>query len=235
MRETTRGLRPPTDPVGGFLWALAPCRRLSSLSPVSDWVRRSQETQRDRPAGYCRRSGAGATCMGSRGFGDRYAVGQPDPVGQDPQPPTPGGEGRGGGEHTSATPRHWLCVPAYDTNARRPIPPSGCCFMATTDGVSGSRYMRGAGYTSAQMRPREQSGSHSATSDYPVLRTCGDGQPDPLGAGGCPGDQWHSEAYLVRCLVVQHGWRWREPRVLAGPWPTKTVRSFMHPEGEPQP
>ena len=46
-----------------------------------------------------------------------------------------------------------------------------------------------------------------------------------------PLDPWHSEEYLVRCLVKMHGWRWREPRVLAGPF-RKLVKSFMNPEGE---
>lgn len=46
-----------------------------------------------------------------------------------------------------------------------------------------------------------------------------------------PLDPWHSEEYLVACLVKMHGWRWQEPRVLRGPF-RKHVKSFMHPEGE---
>lgn len=33
-----------------------------------------------------------------------------------------------------------------------------------------------------------------------------------------PLDPWHSEEYLLRCLVRMHGWFWLEPRVLRGPW-----------------
>lgn len=46
-----------------------------------------------------------------------------------------------------------------------------------------------------------------------------------------PMDPWHSEEYLVACLVKMHGWRWLEPRVLKGPWRRPRVQSFMHPEG----
>ena len=47
-----------------------------------------------------------------------------------------------------------------------------------------------------------------------------------------PLDPWHSEEYLLACLVRMHGWHWLEPRVLKGPWRRPRVRSFMHPEGE---
>jgi hypothetical protein len=47
-----------------------------------------------------------------------------------------------------------------------------------------------------------------------------------------PYDPWHSEEYLLGCLVRLHGWYWLRPRVLAGPWRAKRVKSFMHPEGE---
>lgn len=33
-----------------------------------------------------------------------------------------------------------------------------------------------------------------------------------------PYDPWHSEEYLVSCLVKTHGWHWKAARVLAGPW-----------------
>lgn len=46
-----------------------------------------------------------------------------------------------------------------------------------------------------------------------------------------PLDPWHSEEYLVACLVKMHGWRWQEARVLRGPF-RKLVPSFMNPEGE---
>lgn len=33
-----------------------------------------------------------------------------------------------------------------------------------------------------------------------------------------PLDPWHSEEYLIGCLIRTHGWHWLEPRVLKGPW-----------------
>jgi hypothetical protein len=39
----------------------------------------------------------------------------------------------------------------------------------------------------------------------------------------------------VACLVKQHGWHWKEPRVLAGPWLGTKVHHFMNPEGELHP
>ena len=47
-----------------------------------------------------------------------------------------------------------------------------------------------------------------------------------------PQDPWHSEQYLLGCLVKMHGWYWLRPRVLAGPWRRARVHSFMQPEGE---
>ena len=47
-----------------------------------------------------------------------------------------------------------------------------------------------------------------------------------------PLDPWHSEEYLIGCLVKLHGWHWLEPRVLKGPWRRTRVRSFLFPEGE---
>jgi hypothetical protein len=57
-----------------------------------------------------------------------------------------------------------------------------------------------------------------------------DGYTAPVTAG--PYDPWHSEEYLLRCLVKLHGWYWLRPRVLAGPWRRGRVHSFMNPEGE---
>lgn len=47
-----------------------------------------------------------------------------------------------------------------------------------------------------------------------------------------PLDPWHSEEYLLGCLVKMHGWYWLEPRVLKGPRRRPRVRSFLFPEGE---
>lgn len=60
---------------------------------------------------------------------------------------------------------------------------------------------------------------------------CMDGYTAPVTRS--PYDPWHSEEYLVSCLVKTHGWTWLEARVLRGPWrkPAK-VHSFMAPEGE---
>lgn len=57
-----------------------------------------------------------------------------------------------------------------------------------------------------------------------------DGYTPPLTRG--PLDPWHSEEYLLGCLVKLHGWYWLRPRVLAGPWKRHRVHSFMQPEGE---
>ena len=57
-----------------------------------------------------------------------------------------------------------------------------------------------------------------------------DGYTAPVTAS--PYDPWHSEEYLLGCLVKLHGWHWLEPRVLRGPWRRPRVHSFMHPEGE---
>jgi hypothetical protein len=57
-----------------------------------------------------------------------------------------------------------------------------------------------------------------------------DGYTAPLTRS--PYDPWHSEEYLIGCLVKLHGWHWLEPRVLKGPWRRPRVHSFMHPEGE---
>lgn len=59
---------------------------------------------------------------------------------------------------------------------------------------------------------------------------CVDGYTAPVTAS--PYDPWHSEEYLLMCLVRHHGWYWLRPRVLAGPWIAKRVKSFMKPEGE---
>ena len=72
-----------------------------------------------------------------------------------------------------------------------------------------------------------------------------DGGHDPAGDDGgvrlvgytapvtrSPQDPWHSEQYLLGCLVKMHGWYWLRPRVLAGPWRRPRVHSFMQPEGE---
>ena len=71
------------------------------------------------------------------------------------------------------------------------------------------------------------SGSGAVDSDGGVRMA---GYTPPVTAS--PYDAWHSEEYLLGCLVKCHGWYWREPRVLAGPWRRPRVRSFLFPEGE---
>jgi hypothetical protein len=44
---------------------------------------------------------------------------------------------------------------------------------------------------------------------------CLDGYTPPLTRS--PLDPWHSEEYLLKCLVRMHGWYWLEPRVMRGP------------------
>jgi hypothetical protein len=59
---------------------------------------------------------------------------------------------------------------------------------------------------------------------------CLDGYTAPVTRS--PLDPWHSEEYLLGCLVKMHGWYWLRTRVLAGPWRRTRVHSFMQPEGE---
>lgn len=76
------------------------------------------------------------------------------------------------------------------------------------------------------MSRRQGGDSNAAVGDDGSV--CLDGYTAPLTRS--PYDPWHSEQYLLGCLVKLHGWYWREPRVLAGPW-RKKVPCFMNPEG----
>jgi len=80
----------------------------------------------------------------------------------------------------------------------------------------------------AGVRPELQSGGGGSVDRNGGV--CLAGYTAPVTAS--PYDPWHSEEYLLRCLVRHHGWYWLRPRVLAGPWRRPRVRSFMHPEGE---
>lgn len=77
------------------------------------------------------------------------------------------------------------------------------------------------------MRPAPEKCGAGEPARYDGIRV--DGYSSPVTRS--PLDPWHSEEYLVACLVKTHGWFWQEARVLRGP-NRKLVPSFMHPEGE---
>jgi hypothetical protein len=79
-----------------------------------------------------------------------------------------------------------------------------------------------------RMRGEPGDGGGGAAGDDSGVRL--DGYTAPVTAS--PYDPWHSEEYLLGCLVRLHGWFWLRPRVLAGPWRRTRVHSFMQPEGE---
>jgi hypothetical protein len=58
---------------------------------------------------------------------------------------------------------------------------------------------------------------------------CLDGYTAPVTRS--PGDPWHSQEYLLKCLIRHHGWWWKEAGVLARPWHRQRVHCFEHPEG----
>ena len=78
------------------------------------------------------------------------------------------------------------------------------------------------------MRGEPGDGGGSAAGDDSGVRL--DGYTAPVTRS--PYDAWHSEEYLVGCLVKMHGWHWLQARVLQGPWHRNRVRSFMNIEGE---
>jgi hypothetical protein len=46
-----------------------------------------------------------------------------------------------------------------------------------------------------------------------------------------PADPWHSQEYLLSCLVRTHGWWCEGPGILRRPLKRPRVHSFMEPEG----
>lgn len=135
-------------------------------------------------------------------------------------------------------------VPVYDTYTQCPNPSAEMSLSESHTSVQDSRVnssscpadpggsdggeLLSARESAGGVRPRQPDSNDGAGRGGNGFRL--DGYTPPLTRS--PGDPWHSEEYLVNCLVKLHGWRWQEARVLRGPWPWPGVRSFMHPEGE---
>jgi len=138
-------------------------------------------------------------------------------------------------------------VPVYDAVTQCPNPAVARSFSPPTRSVQGrnsgdrvgapdsggpdDRELLGPREDSGGVRPGQPNPDHGSAGGGDGVRL--DGYTPPLTRS--PSDVWHSEEYLLRWLVVTHGWRWEGVRLLRGPNRFKAVRSFMHPEGEPQP
>ena len=146
--------------------------------------------------------------------------------------------------HVPENPGGESCVPVSTTGAPRPIPVVISDPEESTSGVQND--CPGCDSRSVSADGHRHRGVHVDQAEGEAV--CGrqrDGGNDPAGDDGgvclvgytapvtrSPQDPWHSEQYLLGCLVKMHGWYWLRPRVLAGPWPRARVHSFMHPEGE---
>ena len=136
------------------------------------------------------------------------------------------------------------CVPVSTTDAPCPIPVVVSDLEESTSGVQDDR--PGCAPCSVCADGRRNGGVHRDQAQRDAVRGWPrDGGDDSAGHDGgvclagytapvtrSPQDPWHSEEYLLGCLVKMHGWYWLRPRVLAGPWRRARVHSFMHPEGE---
>ena len=146
--------------------------------------------------------------------------------------------------HVPENPRGESCVPVSTADTPRPIPVVVSDLEESTSSVQNDRSdctpcsvsrdgCRDGGMHGDQAQRkgvcgRPCNGRDGATSDDGDLRLAGYSSP----VTRSPLDPWHSEQYLVGCLVKTHGWYWLRPRVLAGPWRRARVHSFMQPEGE---
>jgi len=136
------------------------------------------------------------------------------------------------------------CVPVSTTGAECPSPSAGVSLTESYGAVQMARIcsspcpagtgcpdggqLLGAREDEGELRSRQPDPDDGPGSGDDGVRL--DGYTAPLTRS--PGDPWHSEEYLLSCLVKLHGWHWLEPRVLKGPWRRPRVHSFMHPEGE---
>ncbi len=146
--------------------------------------------------------------------------------------------------HQSAAPVPDGCVPVSTDGTHCPNPVSDSDLAFSLQGVQ--NHCVGRGSSSAAAGSRDGGELLGAQQDAGGLRPGRPGAGDGAGRGdngvrldgytapltASPYDPWHSEEYLLGCLVKLHGWHWLEPRVLKGPWRRPRVRSFMHPEGE---
>lgn len=150
-------------------------------------------------------------------------------------------------ETTSETTYAATRVPVYDKGTQGPKPiasgdlglsiertKSYCADRggrAVAAGGGDGGELLGAWQDAEGMRPgRPDSGDGAGGGNHGVRV---DGYTAPVTRS--PLDPWHSEEYLVACLVKTHGWTWDEPRLLRGPWRgRKAVKCFMNPEGVTQ-
>jgi hypothetical protein len=144
--------------------------------------------------------------------------------------------------HQSASPVGDCCVPVSATCTHGPnrVPAgdladslprvqsdsSSCSGGAASAGSGDDRQLLGAREDAGGLRPGWTGAGDGASSGDDGV--CLDGYTAPVTRS--PLDPWHSEEYLVKCLIRMHGWVFLEPRVLRGPW-RKRVHCFMNPEG----
>ena len=136
------------------------------------------------------------------------------------------------------------CVPVSITDAPCPIPVVVSDLEESTSGVQNDR--PDCSPCSVCDDGRRDGGMHGDQAQRAAVRGWPrNGGNDSASHDGCvclagytapvtrsPQDPWHSEQYLLGCLVKMHGWYWLRPRVLAGPWRRPRVHSFMQPEVE---
>ena len=141
------------------------------------------------------------------------------------------------------TDRETACVSVADTDWTGESPPANlslseshacieehcirCSDGAVVPGCPDGGQLLGSRKDQGSLRSGQPDPDDGAGSGHIGFRV--DGSTAPLTRS--PYDPWHSEEYLIACLVRTHGWYWREPRVLAGPWRRPRVHCFMQPEG----
>ena len=146
--------------------------------------------------------------------------------------------------HVPENPGGKSCVPVSTASTPRPIPVVISDPEESTSGVQNDRPDCATCSVCADAGGHPRVHGDQAKGGA-VCQRRRDGGNDPAGDDGglclagytapvtsSPLDPWHSEEYLLGCLVKMHGWYWLRPRVLAGPWRRTRVHSFMHPEGE---
>lgn len=84
---------------------------------------------------------------------------------------------------------------------------------APAAGIGDGGQLLGPGQNPEGLRPGWPDHSDGAGSGCDSVRL--DGYTAPVTRS--PHDPWHSEQYLLACLVRMHGWFWLQPRVLRGP------------------
>lgn len=101
----------------------------------------------------------------------------------------------------------------------------GACPLAAGDRDGGQ--LLGTRADAEGLRSGRPDPSNGHLGHYDGLRM--DGDPTPVTRS--PYDPWHSEGYLVRCLINAYGWYWAAPGQLRRPLGRKAVPCAMNPEG----